>query len=422
VVGVLAVGMAVADDDSDDLPSWDAIAVVDRETGVVTFLDRQGNALGGEIETGVVEPGFVFGESEQLAIAGRDVAAVVDVAAGTVEAPAVPEGALASRLGTSEPLVLAAASPEGGDVTLVTATNSVDVAQAAGLDDPLIFQGSIRTDLAGTLFAAGDSRSVQSAIVGSDGDSAVLVPGLPMGITEELAVTVEADGEESEVHFSSLEGDPISSVDGPFVIAGLVGEGGDVVVVSESGQVLLASPDDDEMQPVTTLDLDGDVRGGFAALRGQRLLVVADRGIALLDDGGEMVATHELDDEWRPQLLVSNPWQRCAVVVSERGTATMLDLETGETLGSADDVTLVNTWSTDGCTASLLRPDDPALLRQGVEVPLGADETVVAAAPSGDHVVVRDRTGSAVLRDLDGDTEDVALGRDPDALYAFVDR
>jgi hypothetical protein len=135
------------------------------------------------------------------------------------------------------------------------------------------------------------------------------------------------------------------------------------------------------------------------------------------------VTTLDLDDDWRPPLMVSSPWQRCAVVVSERGTATMLDLETGETLGSADDVTLVNTWSTDGCTASLLRPDDPSLLREGVEVPLGAEETVVAVAPSGDHVVVRDRTGAAWLRDLDGaDADDVALGRDRDALYAFVDR
>jgi hypothetical protein len=423
---VLAIGMAVADDDSDgatDGPSWDAIAVVDRETGVVTFRDRDGDDLAGEVDTGVVEPGFVFGESEQLAIAGLDVAAVVDVAAGTVVAPALPEGAFARRVGTSEPLVLAAALPEGGDVTLVTATNSVDVAEAVGLEDPLIFQGSIRADLAGTLFAVGDSRAVQTAIVGSEGDG-VLVPGLPIGITDEFAVTVEADGRESRVRFSSVEGRRISSMDAPLVAAGLVATSGDLIVVSDSGAVLGASPGDDVMRELTTLDLDGEIRGGFAALRGQRLLVVADQGIAVLDDLGEVVTTLELDDEWRPQLLISNPWQRCTVVVSERGTATMVDLETGETLGSVDDVTLVQNWSTDGCTASLIRADDDsAMLCEGVEVPLGTGEAVAAIAPTGDHVVVRDRTGGAWLRDLPADdAEDVALGRDRNALYAFVDR
>jgi hypothetical protein len=425
VVGVLAIGMAVADDDAGqtaDGPSWDSIAVIDRETGVVTFVDRQGNALGGEIDTGVVEPGFIFGESGQLAIAGLDVAAVVDVAAGTVEAPAVPSGTFASRLATSELLVLAAAPPEGGDATLVTATNSVDVAQAAGFDDPLIFQGAIRANLAGTLFAVGDSRSFQTAIVGSERDG-VLVPGLPFGITDDYVVTVEADGRESRVRFSSVEGRRISAMDAPLVAAGLVGPTGDVIVVTESGEVLGASPGDDEMRDLTALDLDGDVRGGFAALHGQRLLVVADRGIALLDDQGDVVATLELDDQWRPPLLVSSPWQRCAVVVSERGTATMLDLETGETLGSAEDVTLVQNWSTDGCTASLIRGDEnSAISRQGVEVPLGPGELVAAIAPDGDHVVVRDRTGAAWLRNLDDEgAEDVALGRDRDALYAFVD-
>ena len=423
IVGVLAIGMAAADDDSADGPTWDAIAVVDRETGDVSFVDRTGAARGDEIETEIDEVGYAFGEGEHLALAGVDVAAVVDVATGTVEAPALPDGAFASRVGTSEPLVLAAALPEGGDVTLVTATNSVDVAQAAGLDDPLIFQGSIRANLAGTLFAVGDSRSFQTAIVGSEQDG-VLVPGLPIGITDEYVVTVEADGRESRVRFSSVEGRRISAVDAPRVAAGLVGTTGDVIVVTESGEVLGASPGDDEMRDLTTLNLDGDVRGGFAALRGQRLLVVGDRGIALLDDQGDVVATLDLDDEWRPPLLVSSPWQRCAVVVSERGTATMLDLETGETLGSADDVTLVQNWSTDGCTASLIRGDEnSAILRQGVEVPLGPEQLVAAIAPAGDHVVVRDRTGAAWLRNLDDvDAEDVALGRDRNALYAFVDR
>jgi hypothetical protein len=98
----------------------------------------------------------------------------------------------------------------------------------------------------------------------------------------------------------------------------------------------------------------------------------------------------------------------------------MLDLESGETLGAVDDVTLVNAWSTDGCTASLIRPDDSTMIRVGTEVPLDPEETVVAIAPTGDHVVVRDGSGEAWLRDLDDDAEDVALSSGA-RLFAFVD-
>ena len=89
----------------------------------------------------------------------------------------------------------------------------------------------------------------------------------------------------------------------------------------------------------------------------------------------------------------------------------MLDLETGETLGTIDGAEFVGAQSTDGCVATVFREDDDAtLMRQGEEVPLQAEETVLGIAPTGDFVVVRDGNQEFWLRDLDGETEDVALG------------
>ena len=186
--------------------------------------------------------------------------------------------------------------------------------------------------------------------------------------------------------------------------------------------MLRAAPGDDEADPVTTLDPPGDLVGGGPALGGQRLVIVADRGVTVLDDRGEVVTTLDLGEPWQQQQLVHSWAQRCVVVLSESGTATMLDLETGETLGTIDEVELVGARSTDGCVAAVFRGDDATLMCQGEEVSLEAEETVVAIAPTDDHVVVRDGLGNreAWLRDLDGETEDVALGAGY-VLYSFVD-
>jgi hypothetical protein len=423
VVGALAVGMAVADDDSAGEAgggSWDSIAAVDRETGEVTILDRDGVEIGDPLDTGIEELGYVLGDGSHLALVATDAAGVIDVATGTVEAPALPGGGRAVRVLTSEPLVLAAGRDEGGDVTIISATTSLDVAESARLDDALMFPNEVRSDVTGTRFAVADLRTLQTVVVGSDRDDALVLPGVPVALTDELTVTAESQDEQSQVQFWSMEGDRIGSVEVARVRAGLIGANDDTVLVTEEDEVLQVSPGDDEARLVATLEPPGALLGAVPALEGQRLVLAADRGVVVLDEHGEVVATLDLGEPWRRQPLVTNPSQRCVVVMSESGRATMLDLESGETLGAVDDVTLVNAWSTDGCTASLIRPDDSTIVRVGTEVTLDPEETVVAIAPTGDHVVVRDGSGEAWLRDLDDDAEDVALSSGA-RLFAFVD-
>ncbi len=415
--------MAVADD-SDTGPggsSWDTIAAVDGETGEVTYLDRHGVETGDPLETGIEELQYVLGEGPQLAIVANDAAGVVDVAAGTVEAPELPEGGHAVRVSTSEPLVLAAGEDGDGEITIISATTSLDVAELAGLDDPRMMASGVRSDHSGTLFAVADINTLETAVVGTELDEPVVLPGLPLGITEDVAVTTHFEGE-LEVRFFTLGGELVGTVEVPAARAGLVTDDGDAILVTEEGAVLRAAPGDEEADSVTTLDPPGDLVGGQPALGGRRLLVVADRGVVVLDDRGEVVTTLDLGEPWLRQPLVNNPAQRCVVVLSESGMATMLDLETGETLGTIDEVEFVGAQSTDGCVATGFREaDDATLMRQGAEVSLEAEETVVSIAPTGDFVVVRDGNQEFWLRDLDGETEDVALGGGY-VLYAFVDR
>ena len=356
--------MAVADDSDSGAggSSWDTIAAVDGETGEVTYLDREGVEIGDPLDTGIEELQYVLGEGPHLALVASDAAGVIDVAAGTVEAPELPEGGQAVRVSTSEPLVLAAGQDGDGELTIISATTSLDVAELAGLDDPLMLPSGVRSDLSGTLFAVADINTLETAVVGTELDEAVVLPGLPIGITEDVAVTTLFEGE-TEVRFFSLDGELVGTVEVPAARAGLLADNGDAILVTEDGDVLRAAPGDDEADAVTTLDPPGDLLGGLPALGGRRLLVLADRGVVVLDDRGEVVTTLDLGEPWRRQPLVNNPAQRCVVVVSESGTATMLDLETGETLGTIDDVDFVGARSTDGCVASVIREDDATLMR-----------------------------------------------------------
>jgi hypothetical protein len=328
---------------------------------------------------------------------------------------------MAGRIPTSAPLVLAAAPNEGGDVTIVSATTSVNVAETADLDDPLMLSNAVRGDLSGTRFAVGDLRSAQTVILGLDQGDVVTVPGVPLGITDEVAVTVQTRQRMSELRFTSPDGRVLGTIDVPFVQAGAVVADGDAVVVTDRGQVLQASLGAEDARVVGTLDRQGEISGGFAALGGRRVVVVAERGVTVLDDDGEVVATVDLDAPWRPLPVVLNPAQRCVVVLSESGTATMLDLESGAVLGKVGDVVLVSGWSIDGCTASLANPDGGTILRHGAAIPLDRDETVAAIAPAGDRVVVRGGDGQAWLRSLDDEgSADVAVGSVRQMLYAFI--
>ncbi len=168
VVGVLAVGMAVADDSDGGTggEAWDSIAAVDRETGQVTFLDRDGVEIGDPLDPGIEELDYVLGEGPHLALVANDAAAVIDVAAGTVEAPVLPEGGRAVRVLTSEPLVLAAGRDGGGAVTIISTTTSLDVAESARLVDPMIFPNEVKSNRTGTVFAVGDVRIFETVVVG----------------------------------------------------------------------------------------------------------------------------------------------------------------------------------------------------------------------------------------------------------------
>ena len=216
--------MAVADD-SDTGPggsSWDTIAAVDGETGEVTYLDRDGVEIGDPLDTGIEELQYVLGEGPHLALVANDAAGVVDVAAGTVEAPELPEGGQAVRVSTSEPLVLAAGEDGDGEITIISATTSLDVAESAGLDDPRMMASGVRSDHSGTLFAVGDISTLETAVVGTELDEAVVLPRSAARDHRGCRRHDPSSRVRLEVRFFTLGGELVGTVEVPATRAGLV--------------------------------------------------------------------------------------------------------------------------------------------------------------------------------------------------------
>jgi hypothetical protein len=364
----------------------------------------------------------VIGEGRYLAVAGRGRAAIIDVAEGTVQAPPLPDDARLARIPTSRLLALTAGPPSGGEATVLVPETSLDVAALAQLDQPLVLTEAVKSDPAGRLFALPDARSFQTVLVGSDRDAATLLPGLPIGVSERVAVTMQPAGRRAELRFFSHDGERLAAADVPSAAVALLAADDHVILVTVDGDVLRVDTGDVEAKPVTTLELRGDVVTGATALDGRRLVIGADRGVAVLDDEGRLLSSVELDDSLLRQPVTRHPSQRCVLVIAADGTAIMIDVESGDTLGMIDRVLSVGGASLDGCTVSVVRTDDFALMREGVELRVDRDEVVVAVAPDGDHVAVRDRAGRAWLRDLEAErAEGVPLGTNTNALYAFVD-
>jgi hypothetical protein len=413
VAGLFLVLVRRSSDNRSTTVSWDSVAVVDRRTGSVALLDADGDEAGSlDGEIGALD--HVIGEGPALALIGRGTAAVVDVPNGAVTAPDVAADARAARIPTSRPMALAAASPVRPDAVIVLDGTTLHV------DAETVLEG-IRSDPDGTLFAVPDLRALQSVAVGPEPDGPRPLPGLPVGVTDETAVTIES-AERAQLHFFTFDGVELGTTGTSRPAAAAVARSGDVILVSASGDVQRVDPGEEDAEEVGTLPVDGDVFAAATLLGGRRLVVSADRSIAVLDDHGDQRSTLTLDGALLRQPLVHHPDQRCVLALTDAGEATMIDTESGDVLGVLDKVVTVNGTSIDGCTAAVTRPDDFALLREGTQLRLDRDQSVVAIAPGGDHAVVLDRDGHAWLRDLDDSSPDVDLGTHPDALYAFVER
>ncbi len=431
VVGAGAVAVAVIQRDGDDegpgdeLPAWDAIAVIDGRGDGLVILDDDGEERS-RMSTGVDGATSAFSRAGYLAFVGDDRVAIVDVGSDEVRAVDVPEGSLVVPAPQTQEFALIAVPPVGGDGLVITPDDEFALREISGLDDALFLPTSVQVTPDARYVITADARSFQTVVIPTDGGDPTFAPGLAVGIVGDDLVTAQTAGPETEIAVRPIGGGDDAderTFTVPTARGVLLAPDGRLVVVSDDGSVTTttttaADPDDGEDIDLAGEEIDRVVP--FPA--GERMVVVSGTRIVVVDSDGVTVGAVDGSLTSTP-LSAATP--RCVPITTGEGALTFLDLETAELLGEpVEDVGQVAAaMSADGCTATFLGAGGPAtsVWQDGERLDLGDVERVLAIAPDGSAAIVASGE-DVMLRSLtDLDDEGTELGALDANRYAFVE-
>ena len=383
----------------------DEIRLLDRESGdeidtirsTVDLLDAQ-SLVAGDVLVTMTDEGAI---------------ALIDLNDGTSRR---------GRTGIDETLIpspdnprIAIAGPDsGGDMTIIDTVrrNVFSVADAAGLDAPLIFNGDIRVNASGSHVAVPVPNAFQSFVIDVAEETSKAFAGRVIAISDELVVTEQPAGAESEIEFHELVGDRLASVDVPAPQASFLTSDGSMVLVAADGSVRTVTSDGtvEDADPIT--DDEGTalaVTGGFPALGGTRLVVFAGDGdtVTVLDENGAVLGSAAGQIAITPPLAV-----RCVIVGGERSSdpSTVLDLDDGSVVTTIDRG-LPSSASVDGCTVALIGGSEN-LLTDGTVIEIDA-RSIAEVAPDGAAVIVPDGRDTELVRLGDGVDDPIEIADEP---------
>lgn len=304
------------------------------------------------------------------------------------------------------PRIAIAGPDSGGDMTIIDTVGRevFSVSDVAGLTDPLIFVDDIRVNPSGSHVAVPVPNAFQSFVIDVEEQTSEAFAGRVIAISDELIVTEQPAGAESEIEFHEIAGDRLATVDVPAPRASLLTDDGSLLLVAADGSVRTVDSDgtvddvdpiaDDDATPLAATD-------GFAALGGTRLVVSADDTIVVLDEDGAVLGTAAGQVN-----SASSRALRCVIVGSGRSTdpSTVIHLEDGSVVTTIERG-IPAASSVDGCTVALLGASQN-FLTDGRVVEIDA-RSIAEVAPDGEVVAVLDGRDTELVRIADdGDVGD----------------
>jgi hypothetical protein len=417
LVAVVASRFIGGDSGSDASSSadaeWDTTIVLSRDE--IRLLDRES---GDEIDTfastlDLLDTQSLVAEDVLVTMTDAGVIGMLDLNDGMSRRgrAGVDETLLASP---DNPRIAIAGPDTGGDVTIIDTVgrNVFSVADAAGLDSPLIFNNDVRVNTSGSHVAVTVLNAFQSFVIDIAEETSQPFAGRVIAISDEFVVTEQPAGPESEIEFHELVGDRLASVDVRAPRASMLTNDGSLLLVAADGSVRIMSSDGtvDDVDPIT--DAEGtalDVKSGFAALGGTRLVVFGGAGdtIVVLDDSGALIgsAVGQITTELRRAT-------RCVVVGGARSTdpSTVIDLDDGSVVTTIERG-LPAAASVDGCTVALLGSTEN-LLTDGEVIEIDA-RSIVEVAPDGAAIIVLDGRDTELVRVGDDDEDRIEIADEP---------
>jgi hypothetical protein len=262
---------------------------------------------------------------------------------------------------------------------------------ALGLDDAT-------ANVDGSALLIPDLGNFQSVLVRFGDEPATYFAGVPLAVDDERVATVQTVGGDATVTLSNYDGTELfQSTTKPVLAAMLVDDG--IVTVDSGGMIHRITVDGEEL--VGAIGAAPVAGRSWIATTGDRLLVTTARGIGVLDDSGDVIATSD-----RTAIAVTGPAPASAVPLRpacqplhdpDTGGLQLLDLRDGESVAEAPMVADDVLTSADGClaVASEQAPDGNgdgnrqlAMSAEGVAPVEPADIEVIALSPDGETIVV----------------------------------
>lgn len=415
---------------SRDAQSWSRIVVVDRLSGDVTWLDRDGAAVGESEGSGRV--GSVFATNGVVAVANSSALTVL------ADPDADEDGAEAENLvvelpdrDTIDPLalddrtLLVVGSSGGGDIMIVdpvdrSVTDIGAVVAATMPSPPLMFVETLHTNLDGSLYAVADATNFQTIAIDVDRDEPVFLPDQPVAVGDGLVATSETVGLQADISLVALDRSTEANVPTEIPAGGLMIDD-TLTSVSVGGRIFRIEPGSEEADERGSLALPSgeSVRSAEPAARGDRIVVSGTTFQAVVDLDGNTLFSTVLS---QPVEFVEPALTWACLPVGGTGLwATVVDLTTGEHLADLTGVEVVAAVD-DGCTVLAERDGIAEVISPDGNVVVGSFDEVVLAPDGKSVVTVAGSTVELVTIDeLElGEPIDISDAAGTNSLISFV--
>ena len=408
---------------------WEAVALVDRGTGDVTYVDADGEMIAESSDHG--RTGSLYAGDGVLALANSRTLTVLPEPGDDADPVVIdlPASADIATVRTDGATFLATGAPTGGDVSLVDLTNRsvVDIAELAlpsSPIDPKMFLATLRTNDDGSMFAIADAANFQTIVVRPDGDEPVFLADQPIAVGDDLIATSQTVGLQADVSIVALDRTTMATVPTD-IPAGSIGVLHDdrLTMVAVGGEVYRIESGNDTAERLGAVAVPAGAAIEWVAPTGggERLAVGGATFVAVVDLDGRTLFTTTFSAAVDP--TPPEPTWTCFPVGGPGGYHSIIDLESGEQLADLAALDGVAGVSADGCRvlghvsadAVLIGPDGTADIGDSDRIVLGPDGATIVRVLDGriDLLVVAD--------DLDvGDPINLTSFGEPDDLIAFV--
>lgn len=407
-----------------DRVSWSQLAIVDRTTGDVAWVDDGGESDGDSLDHGRTRSATAA--DGVLSLIGLDTLTVIEDS-GSDDDPLlvdVPSRGTVTPIRTSDRTFLAIGSPDG-DVTIVDPIDGAvtDIAELVSDTLPTTPQmslGTLRAAHDGSAFAIADAANFQTIGIRPDDTAPLFLPGRPIAIGDNLLATSQTVGPRAEVAFGRFDGGREPTVPSEIPAGGVIDDDR-LLMVSIDGGIFRIEPGDEEAERIGTLAIPADepIRQAQPAADGERIVVSGSTFQAIVDLDGETVFATVFPDQ--VEIADVDPSWACLPVGGAGHYESIVDVTTGEQLADLADVE-VTAVVDEGCTVLVDRGGIAELVSADGVVTVGRVDDAIPAPDGRSVVIVDGATTSLVPIDEGelGDPIDLTALANPNSIIVFV--